>query len=108
MPMAAAEVVTVLASQYTSFKIANLGQTVGAFEQDRQAGIEGRLGDVAPMIPMLLGIGPTTAGAPPPRQFHVQLADVPELLPLLASRTPPAGPGVASFAGRPRSVGPAA
>jgi SpoIVB peptidase S55 len=138
VPMAAAEVVTVLSSQYTSFKITNLGQTVGAFEQDRKAGIEGRLGATAPMIPMVLRIGsparpiaaaapagaPVVAaipgalaapapapsglpigapaapagGAPGPRQFRVQLADVPELLPLLAGSTLLAGLESASYA----------
>jgi len=104
LPMAAAEVVTVLSSQYTSFKITNLGQTVGAFEQDRQAGIEGRLGDEAPMIPMVLRIGPTAAGSPPPRQFHVRLADVPELLPLLSGSTLLAGLESASYASGPQDV----
>jgi hypothetical protein len=104
MPMAAAEVVTVLSSQYTSFKIANLGQTVGAFEQDRQAGIEGRLGDEAPMIPMVLRIGPTAAGSPPPRHFHVRLADVPELLPLLSGSTLLAGLESASYSSGAQSI----
>jgi hypothetical protein len=108
VPMAAAEVVTVLSSQYTSFKITNLGQTVGAFEQDRKAGIEGRLGATAPMIPMVLRIGdparPIAAGAAGPRQFRVQLADVPELLPLLAGSTLLAGLESASYAGGPQDI----
>ena len=103
VPMAAAEVVTVLSSQYTSFKITNLGPTVGAFEQDRKAGIEGRLGATAPMIPMVLRIGsparPIAAGAAGSRQFRVQLADVPELLPMLAGSTLLAGLESASYAG---------
>jgi hypothetical protein len=148
VPMASAEVVTVLSSQYTSFKIANLGQTVGAFEQDRQAGLEGRLGAAPPMIPMVLRIGAPSApgaapalpvpssppsGAPLPgvaagvtaaasgshqgsataasagaapgaRTFHVQLADVPELLPLLAGSTLLGGLESASYAGGPQSI----
>jgi SpoIVB peptidase S55 len=158
VPMAAAEVVTVLSSQYTSFKIANLGPTVGAFEQDRQAGLEGRLGVAAPMIPMVLRIGapsapvlapplapmPPRPGVPPlpipgaaaaadlasdpgagvigagvaggagagvaaaapagPRTFHVELADVPELLPVLAGSTSLAGLESASYAGGPQSI----
>jgi hypothetical protein len=130
LPMAAADVVTVLSSQYTSFKITNLGQTVGAFEQDRKAGIEGRLGAVAPTIPMRLRIGGTasprapeaagagaagaagagaagagTAGAAAAfRQFRVQLADVPELLPVLAGSTLLAGLESASYAGGPQNI----
>jgi len=113
VPMAAADVVTVMSSQYTSFKITNLGQTVGAFEQDRKAGIEGRLGATAPMIPMVLRIGGAAAGAGAssaaagvsgPRQFRVQLADVPELLPLLAGSTLLAGLESASYAGGPQDI----
>jgi hypothetical protein len=113
VPMAAADVVTVLSSQYTSFKITNLGQTVGAFEQDRKAGIEGRLGAEAPMIPMLLSIGgtasPRSSGAPGKagagaRKFRVQLADVPELLPLLAGSTLLAGLESASYVGGPQDI----
>jgi len=108
LPMAAAEVVTVLSSQYTSFKITNLGQTVGAFEQDRKAGIEGRLGAKAPTIPMVLRIGspaqPLAAGAAGSRQFRVQLAAVPELLPLLAGSTLLAGLESASYASGPQEV----
>src|ERR1700674_2262842 len=110
VPMAASEVVTVMSSQYTSFKITNLGQTVGAFEQDRKAGIEGRLGVTAPMIPMVLRIGSPlpaaghsagpgpAADVPAPRVFRVQLANVPELVPLLAGSTLLAGLESASYA----------
>ena len=130
VPMAAADVVTVLSSQYTSFKIANLGKTVGAFEQDRQAGIEGRLGAEAPTIPMVLRFGGPQPSLPPlpaagapaggaaaatamagaaavapvPRQFKVQLADVPELLPLLAGSTLLGGLESASYASGPQSM----
>jgi hypothetical protein len=113
VPMAAADVVTVLSSQYTSFKITNLGQTVGAFEQDRKAGIEGRLGAAAPMIPMRLRIGgtasPRSFGTPgnaggASRQYQVQLADVPELLPLLAGSTLLAGLESASYVGGPQDI----
>ncbi|HLX06310.1 MAG TPA: hypothetical protein VKY89_00470 [Thermoanaerobaculia bacterium] len=118
LPMAAADVLTVLSSQNTSFKIANLGPTVGALEQDRQAGIEGRLGAVAPMIPMVLrfrgpaapatlatAAGGAAADSPPAsRQFRVQLADVPELLPLLAGSTLLGGLESASYAGGPQDI----
>lgn len=96
LPMASAEVVTVFSSQHTSFKISNLGQTIGAFEQDRQAGIQGRMGAKAPMTPMVLrvtgGVGET------PRQFKVRLADVPQLTPLLIGSTVLAGLESASYA----------
>lgn len=51
-PMASAEVVTVVNSVNISFKLANVGPVVGAFRQDRRAGILGELGAEAPMIPV--------------------------------------------------------
>ena len=50
------EVLTVLSSQNNSFKIANSGRIVGAFEQDRKMGIQGRIGAEAPMVPMTLRV----------------------------------------------------
>ncbi len=121
VPMATADVITVLSSQYSSFKIANLGATVGAFEQDRQAGIEGRLGAQATMVPLSLRIGgalakaaggsspaadaaSSAAGAAPARLFHVRIADVPELLPLLSGSTLAAGLESASFSSGPQDL----
>lgn len=125
VPMSAADVVTVLSSQNTSFKIANVGQTVGAFEQDRSTGIEGRLGKAARMIPMTLRIAgpglpsaavPSAAAALAPqaaaapgapgraRQFKVRLADIPEMLPMLAGSTLLSGLDAASYSGGPQSI----
>jgi hypothetical protein len=99
VPMATADVVTVLASQYSSFKIANIGDVVGAFEQDRQVGIEGRLGLSAPMVPMTLEVrGPQT------RTFHMRLADVPQLMPLLVGSSLTAGLESASYASGPQGL----
>jgi len=99
VPMATADVVTVLASQYSSFKIANIGDVVGAFEQDRQVGIEGRLGLSAPMVPMTLEVrGPQT------RTFRMRLADVPQLMPLLVGSSLTAGLESASYASGPQGL----
>jgi hypothetical protein len=95
VPMAKAEVVTVMSSQSSSFKISNLGEIIGAFEQDRQAGIQGRIGLEAPMIPMSLRIA--TAGGEP-RQFKLRLADVPFYTPLLIGSSLLAGLDSASYA----------
>jgi len=89
VPMAPAEVVTVLSSQNTSFKISNVGDVVGAFEQDRQAGIEGRIGQTAPMIPLALRI--TGAGDTKPRDFHMRIAEVPQFTPMLVGSSLLAG-----------------
>jgi hypothetical protein len=52
IPMAQAEVVTVLASQFAPVKIANSASIVGALRQDRHSGIMGVLGESAEMIPV--------------------------------------------------------
>jgi hypothetical protein len=52
MPMAGAEVLTVLASKFSPVKIANSGQVLGALRQDRHSGIMGVLGDSPEMIPV--------------------------------------------------------
>jgi hypothetical protein len=52
IPMAQAEVVTVLASQFAPVKIANSASIVGALRQDRHSGIMGVMGEAAEMIPV--------------------------------------------------------
>lgn len=85
VPMATSEVVTVLSSQYNSFKISNIGEVVGAFEQDRLLGIQGRIGAVAPMIPVSLRV--TGAGKGEPQTFQVRVAEVPFYTPMLIGST---------------------
>jgi hypothetical protein len=94
VPMATAEVLTVVSNQYSSFKVANLGTPVGAFEQDRAAGIQGRLGAVAPMIPLTLAV----AGEGQ-RTFHMRLANVPQFTPLLLATSALGGLEAATYAG---------
>jgi hypothetical protein len=92
VPMASAEVVTVLASDYSSFKISNLGATVGAFEQDRQAGIYGRVGRQARMMPVTVRIDGR-------RDYHMRVARVPQLTPALVAVAALAGLDSASYTG---------
>jgi hypothetical protein len=96
VPMAAAEVVTVISSANSSFKISNTGPIVGAFEQDRQLGIQGRIGAVAPMVPMSLHVA--AQGGEKARDFHMRLADLPEFIPLLVGSTLLGGIESASYA----------
>lgn len=56
IPMAAAEIVTVLSNQLNSFKIANLGPVVGALDLDRSAGVRGGLGLDAPVTPVTISV----------------------------------------------------
>jgi len=81
VPMSTAEVVTVMSSQYSSFKICNIGEIVGAFEQDRQVAITGRIGAPAPTLPLTLRY--SSRGGEPAREFKMRVADFPELLPAL-------------------------
>lgn len=76
IPMAPAEVVTILSNQYNSFKIANIGPIVGAVEQDRRSGIQGRIGAAAPMFPIVVKVHGERE-----REYHMRIADVPDLVP---------------------------
>ncbi len=78
-PMASAEVLTVVSSQWTSFKVANLGPVVGAVDFDYLTGIRGTLGRSAPVVPMIVRLG----GAADPTRLS--LAKIPRLTPTLAA-----------------------
>jgi hypothetical protein len=92
VPMATSEVLTVLSSQNSSFKISNSGRIVGSFEQDRKTGIQGRLGVEAPMVPMVLRVDGER-----PREFRMRLAELPEFMPLLVGSSVLAGLESASY-----------
>lgn len=101
VPMATAEVVTVLSNSYSSFKISNLGQEIGAFEQDRKAGIQGRIGQTAQMTPVTVriqGVGNK------PREYHARIADVPMFTPMLIGSSVLAGLDSASYTAGAQSV----
>jgi len=80
LPMASADVVTVLSSSLTSFKLANTGPIVGAFERDHASGTYGRLGVVPHTVPLEV-----TVSMPTERSYSMRLARVPDLLPVLAA-----------------------
>ncbi len=92
VPMADAEVVTVLASDYSSFKISNMGSIVGAFEQDRSPGIYGRLGIEAEMIPVTVKVDGH-------RTYEMRVARVPQLTPALFAIATLAGIDAATYTG---------
>jgi hypothetical protein len=56
MPMAKADVITTLASQYQPTKFGNATAIVGALKQDRHSGVLGDLGDTAQMVPVTLRV----------------------------------------------------
>jgi hypothetical protein len=80
VPMAQAEVLTVLSSQLVSFKISGQGPVVGSFTLDRQAGIRGRLGETAPTVPVTIEVGGIRE-----QRFELRLAEVPSLMPVLTA-----------------------
>jgi hypothetical protein len=100
MPLATSEVITVMPSALSSFKLSNSGLAVGTFERDHVYGSLGRVGPVARTVPLtvrvLAPLAPLAPIAPPARipspspppaskLFELRLADIPEFLPALAA-----------------------
>ncbi|MCB1055281.1 MAG: hypothetical protein KDD11_07175 [Acidobacteria bacterium] len=81
LPMASADVITVVPSLANSFKLTNLGPVVGAIHQDREVGVFGRLGDQARMIPLTVRLG--GEGLYGQREFHMEVAQLPQITPTL-------------------------
>ncbi|MEM7049016.1 MAG: hypothetical protein AAF604_05125 [Acidobacteriota bacterium] len=80
MPMAAAEVLMVLSNLNSSFKVSNVGPVLGAFGQDRQAGIRGQIGREPTMLPLRLRLVSDRV-----EEYRVRLAPIPALTPALIS-----------------------
>jgi hypothetical protein len=78
-PMAKAEIVTVMPSLASSFKMSNSGAIVGSFRQDRATGIMGVMGEKADMIPIEL----TVEGSGPKQTYHVNIVRHSVLSPLI-------------------------
>ena len=81
LPMARAEVVTVVPSRQISFKMAVPTQVVGALQLDRRAGVSGRLGERADTLPLTLRIDGATAGDE--QDYRFELARMRGLTPQL-------------------------
>lgn len=77
LPMTTADVVTTLASPLNSFKIVNTGANIGAFTEDRDAGVRGVFGMRAHMIPMHI----TFDRPEGTRKLSVEMLDLPALTP---------------------------
>ena len=56
LPLAPAEVITVVQNVQTSFKLSNFGATVGTIYQDRLSGIAARIGELPPVTPMVIEV----------------------------------------------------
>ena len=83
LPMTKATVVATLPSPLNAFKIVNTTETVGAFVQDRQAGILGELGHEPKMIPVTVRL----RGGPIPKEFHYEILNNARLSPLAMMAT---------------------
>jgi SpoIVB peptidase S55 len=77
MPMTKATVLATLPSPENSFKIVNTTEPVGAFVQDRRAGIMGRFDREPQMIPVTL----TFNGVSHPKQFHYEVLNNAKITP---------------------------
>ena len=77
MPMTKATVLATLPSPENSFKIVNTTEPVGAFVQDRRAGIMGRFDRQPQMIPVTL----TFDGVSHPKQFHYEVLNNAKITP---------------------------
>ena len=80
MPLATSEVITVMPSALSSFKLANSGAVVGSFERDHPFGAVGHIGSPARTVPLIIEVRAPTA-----RRFDLQLADMPQFLPALTA-----------------------
>lgn len=82
-PIAEAEVVTILPSLASSFKLSNKGQIVGALTQDRQSGVYGKMGQKAHMIPIRYALESETGT----KDYDLRAVDHPTLFPLILAMT---------------------
>ncbi len=99
VPMAEAEIVTVVPSLASSFKIANLGRIVGSFDRDRPSGIRGRIGLETAMLPLRVTVRGGAA-----ERFEMRLAPIPALTGSLAAAATLGAIDQATGAGGDRSI----
>ncbi|MDB6113146.1 MAG: hypothetical protein JWQ62_91 [Lacunisphaera sp.] len=81
LPMASAEIVAILPSQYNSVKIGNTGGIIGSFSQDRLSGIYGELGRKPAMVPVDIDF-PTRLNR---KALHFEVVRHEQVLPAIAA-----------------------
>ncbi len=82
LPMAAAEVMTVIRSVQSSFKLSNTGPVIGSIYQDRLSAIAGRIGREAPVTKFTLNIEGENGET---RTYSGNLFEHPRLSPLVSA-----------------------
>ena len=80
MPMARADVLTVLPSLYRSFKFATSGAVLGSISQDRSTGILGNFGGAPKMVPVTIRLNSDDL---PTQTFHFEVVHNAMLTPIL-------------------------
>jgi hypothetical protein len=80
LPFARAEVVTLIPSVNTSFKLSAAREWMGSIQQDRSTAIAGELGKRPPMAPVNLTV---SRGGRTVDSYHIQMVEDPLLSPLL-------------------------
>jgi hypothetical protein len=81
LPMASAEIVTILPSQLNSIKVSNTGGIIGVFSQDRLSGIYGELGRKPQMVPVEVDF----PGRVNRKALHFQVVRHEQVLPVIAA-----------------------
>jgi hypothetical protein len=82
LPMRQAEIVTIVPNLANSFKVGNVGATVGTLTEDRRAGVAGRIGPAPELLPIAVHVH--GAGLPE-ATYHYEAARQRDLAPLLVS-----------------------
>ncbi len=99
LPLATSEVITVIDSAFNSFKLSNAGPALGAFDQDRQAGVRGLLGTEAPTTPLRVELRGLAE-----REYHMRVANLPQMRPLLMAISALSALDAGSYAGGPQGL----
>ncbi|MDX2109758.1 MAG: hypothetical protein SFY80_05895 [Verrucomicrobiota bacterium] len=82
MPMAGADVITVVRSVSRSFKLSNPGKIIGTIYQDRLTGIAGKIGEIPKMAQFSVE---TLNEGVPVRTYNAEFFEHPNFSPLLAA-----------------------
>ena len=81
LPVGSADVQWILASQQSSFKMANAFGDIGVLDQDRQPAVAGRIGPKAQMVPIDIALTNRDRGQK--SVWHVEATDQPSFFPMV-------------------------
>jgi hypothetical protein len=81
LPMTAAQVVTILPSQFNSIKVSNTGRVIGSFSQDRLSGVYGEIGRAPHLVPIEVDL-PARLNR---KTLHFAVARQEQVLPVIAA-----------------------